>query len=387
MPQIDGKQLRNDSIDAGDKITPGTVDTPELAADAADATIVDLADTYDYDGGGGTVRVATPVAANDAAPKSYVDAIAGGLDWKDSVRVATTAAQVLATDFENGDTIDGVILSTGDRVLIKNQAVGSENGIYVVNVTGAPTRAADLAAAASAAGVAVFVEEGTANADNGFVCTNNVGSDVVGTDALNFTQFTGLGQITAGAGLTKTANTLDVGDANKGIQVNADDLQMDASEVAGDALVQRAGGGNEHILDWDPAANGGLEVNAGQAQVKLADDSVSTGASGLRANTPSAGNKNMTASVTTTDDDQATATTVAATPGGGSYIKVEVNGVHILLGDGVKAGVEGFFSNDGGTTPRSIVNVASGDTFHWVGSVAGYQLAATDRIDFFYDVA
>jgi hypothetical protein len=387
MPQIDGKQLRNGSIDAGDKITPGTVDTPELAADAADATIVDLADTYDFGGGGGVVRVATPVAAADAAPKSYVDAVAGGLDWKDSVRVATTGPGTLATDFENGDTIDGIVLSTGDRILIKDQVSGVENGIYVVQVTGAPVRAADMAAASSAAGNAVFVEEGTANADNGFVCTNNVGTDVVGTDALNFTQFTGLGQITAGAGLTKTANTLDVGDVNRGVQVNADDVQVDASEIAGDALVQRAGGGNEHILDWDPAANGGLEVNAGQAQIKAADDSVALSASGLRANTPNTGNKNMTASVTASDDDQATATTVATTPGGGSYIKVEVNGVHILLGDGVKAGVEGFFSNDGGTTARAIAAVAAGDTFHWVGSVAGYQLAATDRIDFFYDVA
>lgn len=387
MPQIHGKQLVNDSINGGDKLVPQSVDTAELALDAADATIVDLADTYDYDSGGGTVRVGTPVAVNDAANKAYVDAIAGGLDWKDSVRVATTGAQALATDFENGDTIDGVVLATGDRVLIKNQASGVENGIYVVQVSGAPVRAADMAAASSGAGNAVFVEEGTANADNGFVCTNDVGTDVVGTDALTFTQFTGLGQITAGAGMTKTANTLDVGDVNKGVQANADDLQVDASEIAGDALVQRAGGGNEHILDWDPAANGGLEVNAGQAQVKLADDSVSTTASGLRANTPNTGNKNMTASVTTTDDDQATATTVASTPGGGSYIKVEVNGVHVLLGDGVKASVEGFFSNDGGTTARAIAAVAAGDTFHWVGSVAGYQLAATDRIDFFYDVA
>ncbi len=110
-------------------------------------------------------------------------------DWKQSVRAATTAAGTLASSFENGDSVDGVSLVTGNRILIKNQAAGAENGIYTVNASGAPTRANDYTAGISAASTIVIAEEGTTNADMAFQCTNNVGSDVVGTDALVFAAF------------------------------------------------------------------------------------------------------------------------------------------------------------------------------------------------------
>src|SRR5688500_7583864 len=87
--------------------------------------------------------VASPSAASDAANKQYVDNALDGLRWKTPVRVATTANGTLATAFENGDTIDGVALVTGDRILIKDQTTQSENGIYVVAASGAPTRASD----------------------------------------------------------------------------------------------------------------------------------------------------------------------------------------------------------------------------------------------------
>lgn len=135
--------------------------------------------------------LSTPVSNSDAATKAYVDSVAVGLSWKDSVVAATTANGTLATSFANGQTIDGVTLATGDRILIKNQTTGAENGIYTVNASGAPSRASDLPAGSGAAGAAVFVHQGTSNADQGWVCTNDPGSDVVGTDALTFTQFTG----------------------------------------------------------------------------------------------------------------------------------------------------------------------------------------------------
>jgi hypothetical protein len=134
---------------------------------------------------------ADPASANQLARKSYVDGLVNGLTWKDSVVAATTASLTLATDVANGETIDAVVLATGDRILVKDQG-DVENGIYIVTAD-APTRAADLPAAAEAAGVAVFVEEGSANIDRGFLCTNNEGADVVGTDTLAFTQFTGVG--------------------------------------------------------------------------------------------------------------------------------------------------------------------------------------------------
>ena len=158
----------------------------------------------------GNVTVPTPTNSTDAATKAYVDAAAAGIDWKASVRVATTAAGTLASSFANGQTVDGVTLATGDRILIKNQAAGSENGIYVVAASGAPTRAADADSNAEVSGgMAVFVEEGTTNADSGWVMTNN-GAITLGTTALSFTQFTGLGQVTAGTGLAQSGNTISI---------------------------------------------------------------------------------------------------------------------------------------------------------------------------------
>jgi hypothetical protein len=171
-----------------------------------------------------------PTNPQDAANKRYVDAAVVGIDWKASVRVATTAAVTLATAFENGDTLDGVVLATGNRVLVKDQADGTENGIYVVEASGAPTRATDADTSAElTASFAVFVEEGTVNADAGWVLTNN-GTITIGTTALTFTQFTGLGQITAGNGLTKLANTIDVV-AGLGIVANANDVTIDTAVV------------------------------------------------------------------------------------------------------------------------------------------------------------
>ena len=152
----------------------------------------------------------TPTDGTDAATKNYVDSAAQGIDWKASVRAATTANVTLASDLENGDVLDGVTLATGNRVLVKNQSTGSENGIYVVASSGAPTRSTDCDIAAElTSNFAVFVEEGTLNADQGYVLTND-GAITIGTTALAFTQFTGLGQIVAGTGLDKTGNTLDI---------------------------------------------------------------------------------------------------------------------------------------------------------------------------------
>jgi len=105
------------------------------------------------------------------------------VDWLDSVRVATTAAGTLATSFENGDTIDGVVLSTGDRILIKDQVAGAENGIYTVNASGAPTRAEDADVTGDlTTGSAVYIEEGTANATQVFFLSTT-GTITIGSTA------------------------------------------------------------------------------------------------------------------------------------------------------------------------------------------------------------
>jgi hypothetical protein len=113
---------------------------------------------------------------------------AADLRWKQPVRAATTGSGILATSFENGDFVDGVTLATGDRILIKDQAAGSENGIYIVQASGAPLRATDLAAGNAAASIATLVSEGTINGGNFWRCSNVSGSDVVNTDALTFAE-------------------------------------------------------------------------------------------------------------------------------------------------------------------------------------------------------
>ena len=150
--------------------------------------------------------LADPTTGTDAATKNYVDAAVVGIDWKPSVRAGTTANGTLATAYANASTVDGVTLATGDRILIKNQTSGAENGIYVVNASGAPTRSSDADTSAEVTGgFAVFIEEGTVNADTGYVLTNN-GAITLGTTALVFTQFSGTGTYTNGTGITLTGN-------------------------------------------------------------------------------------------------------------------------------------------------------------------------------------
>mgnify|MGYP003111720850 CR=1 FL=1 len=186
-------------------------------------------------------NLADPTADADAANKGYVDGVAQGLDVKDSVKATTTANITLS----GTQTIDGVSLSADDRVLVKNQNTASENGLYLCKAS-SWTRTDDLAAGADAAGAFVFVEQGTVNAENGFVCTSNKGSAVVGTNNLAFAQFSGAGQITAGDGLDKSGNTLSVDlKSNGGIVIESTEMAVDlsASSITGTLAVSDGGTG------------------------------------------------------------------------------------------------------------------------------------------------
>ena len=175
--------------------------------------------------------------------KTYVDQVANGLDVKASVRVATTAN--LTGTYNNGNgtitassngaiSVDGVTLSANDRVLVKDQTTQTQNGIYKVTTTGGAsaafvlTRTPDADAASEITGGAfTFVEEGTANADNGYVATHN-GTPTLGTTNITFDQFSGAGQISAGDGLSKTGNTIDVQVDDSSIEISSDSLQVKA---------------------------------------------------------------------------------------------------------------------------------------------------------------
>ena len=185
--------------------------------------------------------------SDSLANKAYVDSVANGLDVKASVRVATTAN--LGATYSNGAgtltnsgaqaaiAIDGITLIAQDRVLVKNQTAGAQNGFYKVTTVGTGstnwvlTRTPDADAASElTAGAFTFAEEGTANGDNGYVLSTD-GAVTLGTTAITFEQFSGAGQITAGNGLTKNGNTIDaVGTSNR-ISVAADTIDISTSYV------------------------------------------------------------------------------------------------------------------------------------------------------------
>lgn len=174
------------------------------------------------------VNAADPTTATDLATKQYIDNKILGLVWKASVRVATTTNGTLATAYANGQTIDGTTLATNDRILIKDQTTQTENGIYTVNSSGAPTRATDADSTAELHGAAVYVTSGTTNADKAYTQTTD--NPTIGSSNIVWAQFGGGTLPTAGAGLTLTGSTLDVG-AGTGISVAADSVGIDTSVV------------------------------------------------------------------------------------------------------------------------------------------------------------
>jgi len=175
--------------------------------------------------------------------KTYVDSVANGLDVKASVRVATTAnltgtynngAGTITASSNGAISVDGVTLTTNDRVLVKDQTTATQNGFYKVTTVGSGsaafvlTRTPDADEASEVTGGAfTFVEEGTANADNGYVASHN-GTPTLGTTNITFEQFSGAGQIAAGAALSKTGNTIDVEVDDSSIEVSGDALQVKA---------------------------------------------------------------------------------------------------------------------------------------------------------------
>jgi hypothetical protein len=177
---------------------------------------------------------------NSLANKAYVDSVSQGLDVKNSVEAATTTN--LSATYSNGTlgvgatltfgsavtTLDGYTLVDGDRILVKDQTNAFENGIYTRTSSTVFTRAIDADTSSDlSGGVFVFVEQGTLNGDNGYVFTHN-GAPTIGTTNLPVSQFSGAGQITAGAALTKSGNQLDVAVDNSSIEITGDALNVKA---------------------------------------------------------------------------------------------------------------------------------------------------------------
>ena len=256
--------------------------------------------------GTGTVKVPSGYEdrsgfdSQSLANKAYVDQVAQGLDTKPSCRAGTTAD--LSATYNNGSSgvgatltassngaivVDGVSLSVGDRLLVKNQTTASENGIYSVTTQGDGSTAFVLTRATPedqpselSGGAFVFVEEGTANADNGYVFTHT-GAPTFGTTSLDVAQFSGAGQIDSGAALSKTGNRLDVEVDNSSIEVATDSLRVKALGITNSMLAGSIASSKlaDPIFFTDESSTQG-QVSVGGTLEFITGEGINTTASG-----------------------------------------------------------------------------------------------------------
>lgn len=288
--------------------TANIVTSLGIAGDTGSDTIALATDTLTFAGGTGIISIVNATSnsvtfgidSNVVATKSYVDAVKTGLDVKDSVRVATTTS--LTSTYSNGTsgvgatltnsgtqtalTIDSIVLSLNERVLVKDQSAGLQNGIYTVTNVGSAstnwilTRATDADNSPSSeitGGVFTFVEEGTTNSDAGFVCSTD-GAITIGTTAINFVQFSGAGQITAGNGLTKTGNIIDVVGTTNRITVAADSIDISSSYIGQTSITTLGtiGSGTWNGSTISPTY-GGTGVNNGSNTITLGGNITTSG--------------------------------------------------------------------------------------------------------------
>ncbi len=292
-------------------------------------------------------NVAPAVASSDVVIKSQLDAVTAGLDPKDSVRVATTANITLSLV----QTIDGVSLSALDRVLVKDQTDLTENGLYDVQA-GAWTRTEDADGnplGEVSGGMYTFVEEGTTNADTGWVVTSD-GDLVPGTDDIEFTQFSGGTTVTAGAGITLTGTVVSADVDNTSIINNS----------GGNSLAVKAGG----ITDTELATD---SVTA----IKVVDGTLT----GIKLDSAVAGSgltQNGTTHALDVDVDNTTITI------GASGLQANASAISAdLAGAGLIVGAGGVLDVDVDGTTIEIV----GDTLNVVDDGIGTTQLAADSVD------
>lgn len=311
MSQIQSKFLANNAVTAA-KIANDSVTEAKIrlqnnaylkARNAADSANVDIlkvnaSDAVEF--ASFPQKSGTPTLANELVNKSYVDGVLAGLSWKSPVRAASTANVAIATALENGDTLDGVTLATNDRVLLKDQTAGEEDGIYIVQATGAAVRATDMDSAAETLSAAMFISEGTVNGGKGYVQT--AVSVTLGTTPLVFVQFSStVSSIIGGDMITVSGSTISVdlhstsglessnagnvaGQLRVKLEASNPSLQIDGSNQLG-AKLDAAGAvvsGASGLAVQLESSNPTLQIASNRLGAKLnAAGAIITGAGGL----------------------------------------------------------------------------------------------------------
>jgi len=465
MPQINGKQIKaltitNSQISASAAIALSKLAEAVIQADGGQAFTA-----AQSMGSNKLTNLANGTDSTDAVNKGQLDAAVAGLSWLEPVHVRTyignrTVAEINALSPSAGwavvatgatgtptagtsDELDEGDIAEFDgtswKIIVGHSSNYPPDGTRAIvseseTLYSPATDGTDDGKIAEWDGTSltpsfITVTDGEAALVRGEACVfENYGYVFDGTVPTgSWTQFTAITSAGAGAGLVENGSDLDVGDAGKGVQVNADNVQVDASEIAGNGLAQTAGGGNEHLLTIDidsetggniqgvnVTSNGvGVDIAAiagtgieadGSANLRLAAQgngidggagatlsvkndgtSVLVAAGGIKAPVSTQSYKNLTANVTSSDGDKATDTTIAtaALPKGDCDVAVYVNGVKMYVSDDNSG--ECYFGQGDTTTARDKTNLANGDTLRWNGSVAGYELAATDKIDIVLD--
>lgn len=328
------------------------------------------------DAGGALISsVASPVSATDAASKAYVDGLVAGAVTKPSSLALADTNQSLT----GAATIDGVVIPNGGAVLLTNQTSAIQNGIWLVNTGGAWARPTYFATGADAAAAYTFIQQGTVYSEQGWICISDTGSAVVGTNNLAFTQFTGLGEVTAGSGLQKTGNTISV-------KVNTNNtIAADINGVRTLGLPSlftintTAVGANVTAPNLDTLTGGGdasaLHTHASVTYAKILEESLSNSATALAAGDPvywtSTANKMGKADCAAESTSRVFGVAAVGIAGNASGLVIR-HGIAVAVLSGATAGTPYYLAPGGGLT--TTVPSGSGQTILRVG----FAVNATD---------